>query len=84
VGASDKWEGYAMKLTVKFKDVNAVKEFVKITSQYSEDLSLMHGRYVVDAKSILGIFSMDLTKPLDLVSDGANEALKDDLKAYVV
>lgn len=73
-----------MKLTVKFQDANSVKDFVKITSQYSEDLSLVHGRYVVDAKSILGIFSMDLTKPLDLVSESANEGLKDDLKAYVV
>ncbi len=73
-----------MKFTVKLKDANSVKDFVKITSQYREDLSLVHGRYVVDAKSILGIFSMDLTKPLDLVSDGANDNLKDDLKAYVV
>lgn len=73
-----------MKLTVKFQDANSVKDFVKITSQYREDLSLVHDRYIVDAKSILGIFSMDLTKPLDLVSDGANDHLKDDLKAYVV
>jgi phosphotransferase system HPr-like phosphotransfer protein len=77
-------EGKTMKLTVKFRDANSVKDFVKITSQYSEDLSLVHGRYVVDAKSILGIFSMDLTKPLDLVGDGANDDLKEDLKAYVV
>ena len=73
-----------MKLKVKFKDANSVKDFVKITSQYREDLSLVRGRYVVDAKSILGIFSMDLSRPIDLVSDGANDNLKDDLKAYVV
>jgi phosphotransferase system HPr-like phosphotransfer protein len=73
-----------MKLTVKFKDANSVKDFVKITSQYSEELALVHGRYVVDAKSILGIFSMDLTKPMELVSDGPNDDLKNDLKAYVV
>lgn len=73
-----------MKFTVKLKDANAVKDFVKITSQYSEDLSLVRGRYVVDAKSILGIFSMDLTKPMELVGEGANDSLKEDLKAYVV
>ena len=73
-----------MKLTVKFKDANSVKDFVKITSQYREDLSLVHGRYVVDAKSILGIFSMDLSRPMDLVSDHSNDGLKEDLKAYVV
>ena len=49
-----------MKLTLKLKDMNEVKRFVDITSQYSEDMALVHGRYVVDAKSILGIISMDL------------------------
>ena len=46
-----------MKLTLKLKDMNEVKRFVDITSQYSEDMALVHGRYVVDAKSILGIIS---------------------------
>jgi hypothetical protein len=77
-------EGNKMKFTVKLRDANSVKDFVKITSQYSEDLSLVHGRYVVDAKSILGIFSMDLTRPMELVSEGANDNLKEDLKAYVI
>jgi phosphotransferase system HPr-like phosphotransfer protein len=73
-----------MKLKIKFKDANSVKDFVRITSQYSEDLALVHGRYMVDAKSILGIFSMDLTKPMELVSDGSTDALKEDLHSYVV
>ena len=73
-----------MKFTVKLKDANSVKDFVKITSQYREDLSLVHGRYVVDAKSILGIFSMDLTKPMELVGEGATDTLKEDLQAYVI
>lgn len=73
-----------MKLTVKFGDVNDVRDFVDITSKYSDDLSLVRDRYVVDAKSILGIFSMDLTKPVDLVCDHANDNLVKDLRAFVV
>ena len=73
-----------MKLTLKLKNPGEIKRFVDITSQYSEDLNLVHNRYVVDAKSILGIFSMDLSKPIDLVADGENENLKDALKEFVV
>ena len=73
-----------MKLKLKFNDVNEVKKFVDITSQYGEQISLVHGRYVVDAKSILGIFSMDLTKPVDLVCDRANDQLKDELSDFVL
>ena len=73
-----------MKLTLKLKNPGEIKRFVDITSQYSEDLSLVHDRYVVDAKSILGIFSMDLSKPIDLVSDSENDNLKNDLKEFVV
>ncbi|MDL2205912.1 HPr family phosphocarrier protein [Eubacteriales bacterium OttesenSCG-928-N13] len=73
-----------MKLTLKLKNPGEIKRFVEITSQYGEDLSLVHNRYVVDAKSILGIFSMDLSRPIDLVSDVENENLKNDLKDFVV
>ena len=72
-----------MKLTLQFKNPDEVKKFVGITSQYSEDMHLVHGRYVVDAKSILGIFSMDLTKPVELVCETANENLKADLGEFI-
>lgn len=73
-----------MKLTVQFNDLSEVKDFVGITSQYSDNLSLVHDRYIVDAKSILGIFSMDLSKPVELVCDHANDNLKKDLSAFLV
>ena len=73
-----------MKLTLKLRNPEEVKKFVDITSQYGEDLSLVRGRYVVDAKSILGIFSMDLSKPVDLVSSAENANLRRDLREYVV
>ena len=72
-----------MKLTLKLKDMNEVKRFVDITSQYSEDMALVHGRYVVDAKSILGIISMDLNQPVELVCDHVNDNLVHDLKDFL-
>ncbi len=72
-----------MKLTLKLKDMNEVKRFVDITSQYSEGMALVHGRYVVDAKSILGIISMDLNQPVELVCDHVNDNLVNDLKDFL-
>ena len=46
--------------------INDVKDFVNIVSKYDFDVDLTSGRYVVDAKSIMGIFSLDLSKPIDL------------------
>ena len=44
--------------------INDVKDFVNIVSKYDFDVDLTSGRYAVDAKSIMGIFSLDLSKPI--------------------
>lgn len=44
-------------VTVKLNTIDAVKNFVNIVSKYPFDIDLTSGRYVVDAKSIMGIFS---------------------------
>lgn len=49
---------------IKLNSVEKVKEFVRITSRLDFDIDLISGRYVVDAKSIMGIFSLDLSKAL--------------------
>lgn len=48
------------KVTVSLASINDVKSFVNIVSKYDFDVDLISGRYVVDAKSIMGIFSLDL------------------------
>ena len=66
------------KLKVKLDTINAVKEFVTLTNLCPYDIDLVSGRYVVDAKSLMGIFSLDLSKPIDLnihTEDGADEVL---------
>ena len=46
--------------------IDKVKSFVNDISKFDYDFDLVSGRYVVDAKSIMGIFSLDLSKPIDL------------------
>ena len=56
--------------------INDVKEFVSIVTMYDFDVDLVSGRYAVDAKSIMGIFSLDLSRPIQLnahCSDNAAE-----------
>ena len=52
--------------TVFLQAINDVKEFVNIVMRYDFDIDLVSGRYAVDAKSIMGIFSLDLSKPIQL------------------
>lgn len=49
---------------IMLKSINDVKDFVNIVNRYKFDVDLTSGRYVVDAKSIMGIFSLDLSKPI--------------------
>ncbi|MBQ2931424.1 MAG: HPr family phosphocarrier protein [Clostridia bacterium] len=49
---------------VLLSSINDVKNFVNIVSRFDYDIDLASGRYVVDAKSIMGIFSLDLSKPI--------------------
>lgn len=60
-----------------------VKDFVKIVQDYPYEILLKSDKYVVDAKSILGIFSLDLSKPLtvEIYSDDCADLLKS-LKAF--
>lgn len=59
--------------------VENVNKFVNIVSRYPYDMDLRVGRHVVDAKSILGIFSLDLTRPvnLDIYSDDCADLLEE-------
>ena len=64
---------------ISLQMANQVKTFVSIVQKYSYEIDLRSDRYVVDAKSILGIFSLDLSKPLtvEIHSDNCNELLNE-------
>lgn len=73
------------KVNVKLSSVADVKDFVTAISKYSFDAHFQSGRYVVDAKSIMGIFSLDLAKPVELAvhSDDCGSFLADIAKFIV-
>ena len=62
----------------------SVKKFVGIVSKYPYDIDLRSGRFVIDAKSLLGIFSLDLSKPivLEIYSDNCDDLLAE-LKEFI-
>lgn len=59
-----------------------VKNFVRLVNRYPYDMDLRSGRYVVDAKSILGIFSIDLSRPITMTI--YSDDLLRDLDGYLV
>lgn len=71
---------------ISLNSIDKVKSFVNDISRFDYDFDLVSGRYVIDAKSIMGIFSLDLSKPIELnihAEEGA-EAVLDVLKPYIV
>ena len=62
-----------------------VKQFVNTVSKYPYELDLRSGRFLIDAKSLLGIFSLDLSKPLilEIHNDNCDELLSD-LKPFII
>ena len=58
---------------ISLNSIDKVKSFVNKITKFDYDFDLVSGRYVIDAKSIMGIFSLDLSKPIDLNihADGA-------------
>ena len=51
---------------ISLNSIDKVKSFVNEITKYDNDFDLVSGRYVIDAKSIMGIFNLDLSKPIDL------------------
>ena len=71
---------------ININSIDKVKAFVNVVTRFDNDFDLIAGRYVIDAKSIMGIFSLDLSKPIDLnihAEDGADEVLEI-LKPYMI
>ena len=69
---------------ILLSSINDIKVFVNIVNKYDFDVDLTSGRYVVDAKSIMGIFSLDLSKPIvvDIHSEDA-DAFIEEIKDYI-
>ena len=66
--------------------IDKVKDFVNLINRFKSEIDLASGRYVVDAKSIMGIFSLDLSKPIDLAihAESNMDEIMEVLKPYLV
>ena len=60
---------------VKLEEISEIQEFNRICFQFDCDMDLVGGKYYVDAKSIMGIFSLNLDLPLELIADTDDEKL---------
>ncbi len=72
---------------ISLNSIDKVKAFVNILAKYDFDFDLVSGRYVIDAKSIMGIFSLDLSKPIDLNIHATEEDMTEileSIKPYLV
>ena len=61
------------RLTIKLNEVSKANKFVNETVKFVSDIDIISGRYVCDAKSLLAIFSYDLSKPVDIEIHSDNE-----------
>lgn len=76
-------EGSEWTVKVLLDDVKKVRNFVKIIEKSSKRAFLKSGRYEVGAKSLMGIFALDLMKPIELVlPDGIEDKILNELKKF--
>ncbi len=66
---------------INLSSINDVKDFVNLVNRYEFDVDLSSGRYTVDAKSIMGIFSLDLSKPIGVEIHSDNEKAQEFVNA---
>ncbi|MDD3193139.1 MAG: HPr family phosphocarrier protein [Oscillospiraceae bacterium] len=71
--------------TISLNTIVDVKEFVNTVARYDFEVDLVSGRYHIDGKSIMGIFSLDLSKPIkmEIHSDHCDEFLKE-MQRFIV
>ena len=73
-------------VTVNINSIEKVKKFVNVITIYNNDFDLVCDRYVIDAKSIMGIFSLDLSQNLKLIiqKDTDIDAILADIDEFIV
>ncbi len=74
------------QVEISLNSIDKVKSFVNTVTKYDYDFDLVSGRYVIDAKSIMGIFSLDLSRSitLNIHADEDIDELMDALAPYIV
>ena len=76
---------YMKTVKISLNSIDKVKAFVNDVTKFNTDFDLVSGRYVIDAKSIMGIFSLDLSKAIDLnIHDDDTDEILKVLAPYIV
>lgn len=73
-----------IKAEIRLKEIDAIQQFNRLCSHCDYDIDLVQGKYLIDAKSIMGIFSLDVKKPLTLVLNTEDSTELDKFKTYLV
>ena len=69
---------------IKLQTINDVRKLVSVVEKYPFSVDLSEGRYLVDAKSLMGIFSLDLLQPIKLIAEKDDPNLFEELKDIIV
>lgn len=69
------------EIQISLKTIENVKQFVQTITMFEGEFELISGKYVINAKSILGVFSMDLSKPVTLRIQVADSKMEEVLNA---
>ena len=71
---------------ISLNSIDKVKSFVNVIGQFDSDFDLISGRYVIDAKSIMGICSLDLSNPiqLNIYAEQDEDKIMETIKPYIV
>ena len=69
------------EVQISLKSIEDVKHFVQTLTMFDGEFELISGKYIVDAKSILGLFSVDLSKPVTLRIEVADSKMEEVLNA---
>ena len=73
---------------IKLSTIEDIRSFVGILAKYSVDLDLKSGRYTVDARSLMGIFSLDLVNPVEFIVHSDDSSITDavyaDVKNWII
>lgn len=69
---------------IRLNTINDVRKLVSVVEKYPFSVDLSEGRYIVDAKSLMGIFSLDLLRPIKLIAEKDDPQLFEDLKDLII
>lgn len=74
-------------MRITLGSIDDIKNLINVTNGEKCDIDLVSGRYIIDGKSIMGVFSLDLSKPISLIYHGDDESADlfvNKIKAYLI